>query len=122
MAKTLLVLVVVGLGVYYFSVLTGRVRYEPSLEEVNEKAKQLESVPPAAPDPRKIAAGQWLGEAKRGRVVGAESAPDWTEGTRLRVHSSKGTSYLFYFGRAGTICGVWTQEPRGQIFQSENCP
>ena len=124
MAKGLLFVVVAGLGVYFLSVMTGEIRYEPPLDEVIEASNGLGGQSPRPPpDPRAVAAKEWIIAHGRGNFVRTKYAPNWANGSRMHVRSN-GVSYLFYFEGfelEGKVCGVWTQDPREQIFHDESC-
>lgn len=121
--KKIAVIAFVGVGFFWFLVLSGGVQFRPDPQEVSKMADEIaKNTPkPSAPDPRVAAASRWLSERELGSVSWSNDAPDWANGTRLRIRSSAGGRYLFYFDRAGALCSVWTQEPREQVFDSGDC-
>lgn len=52
-----------------------------------------------------------------GRQTSYEKISDWAQGKRFRVVTNRDT-YLFYF-RDFKVVGIWTQDPRKQIYQRD---
>jgi len=106
-----------GIIAWGFLTEDGRERRQAAAEERQAQSEAQQ----AATDAVRSAVDRWLSENKRGMATEIRDAPNWAGGPRKHVRSSMGVDYLFYFGGGWKICGVWTQEPRAQIYRDESC-
>lgn len=63
---------------------------------------------------------QWLARNSFGEIDWMSPAPDWEKGKRTNVVTKNGKELLFYFAE-DKLCGVWTVDPREQLFKDESC-